>query len=89
MQIQSVLLNLKAASIKVWARRAPVFWFVAVALVAPFALLTIGGSQANNLPWYFWVAILLVLLVVMCIGFLRFTRESHEAEDISISPDRH
>jgi len=52
-----------------------------------FALLTIGGSQANNLPWYCWVAILSALLTVIIVGFLRFTRESHEAEDISISPD--
>lgn len=88
MQIQSVLLNLKAASAGAFARPAPLFRFVAAALVGPFVLLTIGGRLSNNLPWYFWTATLLLLLIVISIGFLRFTRESHEAEEISISPDR-
>lgn len=88
MHIQTVLQNLKAASAGGFSRPSPLLWFVAAALVGPFALLTIGGSQSNNLPWYFWAAILSLLLVVVCAGFLMFTRESHEAEDISISPDR-
>jgi hypothetical protein len=82
------LLNLKVASAGGFSRPSPLFWFVAAALVAPFALLTLGGSQSNNLPWYFWATILLLLLVVICIGFLRFTREPREAEDISIRPGR-
>jgi hypothetical protein len=88
MQTQKILLNVKAASAGAFERPAPLFKFVAAALVGPFILLTIGGRQSNNLPWYFWATILLMLLAVICIGFLRFTRESHEAEDISISPDR-
>lgn len=87
MQIRNVWLNSSAASVKGWAR-APLFWFVAIAVIAPFALLTIGGKQSNNLPWYFWAAILLLVLVAICVGFLRFTHESHEAVDISISPER-
>ena len=88
MQIQRALLNLKAAFAGAFEHPAPLFRFVAAALVLPFILLTIGGSQSNNLPWQFWATILLMLLAVICVGFLRFTRESHEAEDISISPDR-
>jgi hypothetical protein len=88
MQIQRDLLKLKAASAGAFERPAPLFQFVAAALVLPVILLTIGGSQSNDLPWKFWATILLLLLAVICVGFLRFTRESHEAEDISISPDR-
>ena len=88
MQIQRALLNLKAASAGAFKHPAPVFQFVAAALVLPFILLTIGGSQSNDLPWQFWVTILLMLLAVICVGFLRFIRESHEAKDISIRPDR-
>ncbi len=87
MQIQNVLLNLKGASAGGFSRPSPLFWFVAAALVGPFALLTLGGRQSNNLPWYFWAAILLVLLFVISVGFLKFTRPSREA-DISISPGR-
>ncbi len=88
MQIQNVLLNLKRASAGGFSRPAPLVWFVAAALIGPFALLTFGGTQSSNLPWYFWAAILLVFLAVICVGFLRFTRESHEAKGMSISPDR-
>jgi peptidoglycan/LPS O-acetylase OafA/YrhL len=88
MHNQKKLLNLKVDSAGGFSRPSPLFWFVAAALVAPFALLTLGGSQSNNLPWYFWLAILLMLFLVICVGFLRFTREPREAEDISISPNR-
>jgi hypothetical protein len=36
MQIQRVLLNLKAASAGAFERPAPLFWFAAAPLVAPF-----------------------------------------------------
>jgi hypothetical protein len=88
MQTQGVVLRLKARSDGAFARPAPLFKFVATALVGPFVLLTVGGSLSNNLPWYFWASVVGLLLMVICVGFLRFTRESHEAEDISISPDR-
>jgi ABC-type multidrug transport system permease subunit len=88
MHRQDFFRNLKATSAGGFARPSPLLWFIAAALVAPVALLTLGGSQSNNLPWYFWGAILLLLLLVICIGFLRFTRPSNQAEDISISPDR-
>jgi hypothetical protein len=88
MKIQNVLLSMKTASAGGLGRPVSFFWFIAVALAAPFLLLTIGGSLANNLPWYFWAAILLLLLAVISIGFLRFTHPSRAAEDISIRPDR-
>ena len=88
MQIQSVLLNLKATSAGGFARPAPLFWFVTGALIGPFALLTLGGRQSSNLPWYFWAAIPLLLLGVITVGFIRFAHESHEPKNISISPDR-
>jgi hypothetical protein len=88
-QIQRVLLNLKAVSTGAFDPAAPLFRFVGAALVAPFILLTIGGRQSNNLPWSFWTTMLLMLLTVICVGYLRFTRESREAAQISISPDRY
>jgi len=87
MQIQRVLLKLRARSAGAFEHPAPLLKFVALALVAPFILLTIGLNESNNLPWYFWATILLMLLAVICVGFLKFTRESHEAEEISINPD--
>lgn len=88
MQIQRVLLNLKTASAGAFERPAALFRFVLAALVGPFILLTIGGSQSNNLPWSFWATILLMLSMVICVGFLRFTREYRDADNISISPGR-
>jgi len=88
MFIQDVALRLKLTSNGAFARPAPFFWFVAAGLVGPFFLLTIGGSQSSNLPWYFWATILLMLFLVICVGVLKFTREPPEAEDISISPNR-
>lgn len=88
MYIHDVFLNLKQASAGAFARPVRLFSFVVAAVVAPFVLLTIGGSEPNKLPWSFWVTILLLLMVVISVGFLRFTRDSHEAENISISPDR-
>ena len=88
MNIQNVLLSLKGASSGGFSRPSPLLWFVAAALVAPFGLLTLGGRQSNNLPWYFWSSVLALLLLVIIVGFLRFTRTSHEAADISINPGR-
>ena len=63
------------------------------AIVGPFVLLAVsGGDPGNpnqtNLPWYFLVIVILVVLAIMGVGFLMFTRESH-TDDISISPDQH
>jgi hypothetical protein len=63
------------------------------AIVGPFVLLAIGGRDPNNsneanLPWYFLVIVLVIVLAIVGVGFLMFTRESRGAEEISISPDR-
>ena len=83
---QDVLLNLKADSAGAFARPLPLFWFVATAVVGPFVLLTIGGRESNNLPWSFWAIVPLLALLVICVGFLRFMRESRDAEANSITP---
>lgn len=59
---------------------------IIAAVAVPFLMLTAGGREANNLPWYVWVIVPLFLLAVLGAGFLRFRRVSHEAEDISIRP---
>lgn len=63
------------------------------AIVGPFVLLAIGGTDPHNpdetnLPWYFLVIVLVVVLAIIGVGFLMFTREPHN-EDISISPEHH
>ncbi|HKP11524.1 MAG TPA: hypothetical protein VJZ91_05415 [Blastocatellia bacterium] len=62
------------------------------AVIGPFVLLAIGGTDPTNpdqasLPWYVLVIVILIVLVVIGLGFLMFTRESHP-EETSISPDR-
>jgi hypothetical protein len=63
------------------------------AIIGPFVLLAISGSDPNNpsetnLPWYFLVIVLVIVLVIIGVGFLMFTREPH-TEDVSISPEHH
>lgn len=63
------------------------------AVVGPFVLLALGGRDPNNpgqpdLPWYFLVIVLLVVLGIVGIGFFMFTRGYRDAEDISINPDQ-
>ena len=88
MNIEGVLLNLKAASAGAFARPALIFWLAAIVVVGPFVVLTVGGREAGNLPWYFWAVAMLLLALAVTVGFLRFTRKPHETEDISINPDR-
>lgn len=88
MYIQDVALRLKRASAGAFARPKPLFWFVAAALAGPFLLLTAGGREANNLPWYVWAMMPVLLLTVTGAGFFRFMRESRAAECISIRADR-
>ena len=62
------------------------------AIVGPFVLLAIGGTDPTSpdqtsLPWYVLVIVILIVLAVVGVGFLMFTRESHP-EDTSINPDR-
>jgi MFS family permease len=62
------------------------------AVIGPFVLLAIGGTDPSNpdqasLPWYVMVIVILIVLAVIGVGFLMFTRESHP-EETSINPDR-
>lgn len=64
------------------------------AVVLPFALLALGGRDPGNpnapfLPWYFLAIVLVVVLLIVGVGFVLFTRESHYEDEISISPDHH
>jgi hypothetical protein len=64
------------------------------AVVGPFVLLAIGGRDPRNptapiLPWYFLAIVLMLVLVIVGVGFVLFTRESHYEDEISISPEHH
>jgi hypothetical protein len=85
MSMQALLLKVKAAS----NTRTVALLGIIAAVTMPFLMLTVGGREANNLPWYVWTIIPLLLLLVIGTGFLMFRRVSHEAEDISIRPRHH
>jgi hypothetical protein len=82
MSIQDVALKLKSAS----ATRTAALVGIVAAVAGPFLMLTIGGREANNMPWYIWIIVPVFLLTVVGGGFLMFRRESHDAEDMSIRP---
>ena len=82
MSIQDVALKLKSAP----ATRTAALIGIVSAVAVPFLMLTVGGREANNMPWYIWIIVPLFLLVVVGGGFLMFKRESHDAEDMSIRP---
>jgi hypothetical protein len=87
MSIYNMAIKLKSTATSSFTRSAA-FVGIILAVVGPFFLFTTGGREANKLPWYIWVIMSLILLTVVGIGFLAFKRDSHNAEDISISPDR-
>jgi undecaprenyl pyrophosphate phosphatase UppP len=85
--------HLKVPQEGVLDRIALVLGLVGV-IVGPFVLLAVGGRDANNpnatsLPWYFLAIVLIVVLVIVGVGFVLFTRESHYEDEISISPEHH
>ena len=84
MSIQAVVLKMKNSTSLLVRTAALVGIIAAVAL--PFLMLTVGGREANNVPWYVWMLVPLFLLIVLAAGVLMFRRDSHEAEDISIRP---
>jgi hypothetical protein len=85
MSIQNVMVKIRSASTNSFTRAAALIGII-LAVAGPFLMLTIGGREANNLPWYIWVIAPLFLLSVIGGGILMFRRESHDAEDISIRP---
>jgi hypothetical protein len=57
-------------------------------VVGPFALIAFG-SEDQRLPLPFLIGVLVLVLAVIGVGFWMFTRETRDAEEISISPDAH
>ncbi|HET9529787.1 MAG TPA: hypothetical protein VFQ92_05505 [Blastocatellia bacterium] len=49
-------------------------------------LLTTGGREANNMPWYVWMTIPLLLMMVVAVGVLAFNRRKSNSEGLSIRP---
>jgi MFS family permease len=85
--------HLKVPQEGVFDRIALVVGLVGV-VVGPFVLLAIGGRDPSTpnapiLPWYFLAIVLVVVLVIVGVGFVLFTRESHYDDEISISPEHH
>ena len=85
MPIQDKVVKLKAVSANSYTRAAALVGLI-LAVMGPFLLFTMGGRDPNNLPWYVWVIIPVLLMAVVAVGFFMFKRDTHDAEDISISP---
>ncbi len=85
MSIESVVRKLTPVPSGSITRTAVLMGIIA-AVTGPFLILTVGGRDANNLPWYVWTMIPLILLVVLTAGYLAFKRDSTDAEAISIRP---
>jgi phosphoglycerol transferase MdoB-like AlkP superfamily enzyme len=88
MSIQDVMLKFRTVSAGSFPRtvRAAALIGILSAVLVPFFMLTIGGREANNMPWYVWTLIPLLLLMVIQAGILMYRHKSHHAEDISIRP---
>lgn len=86
MNLRYSMSGLRTTAAGAFKPRIPIFCFIAAAIITPFALLTLGGNQSNNLPWYFWTALALLMLSVLSAAFFRFAHGPHPA-DLSISPD--
>ena len=81
------MLQFKAASTNSFARLAA-FVAIIAAVAGPYLMLTTGGRDASDLPWYIWMIGPVFLAVVVLGGFLMFNRNPQDAEAISISPER-
>lgn len=85
MSIQNVVRKLAPVPSGSMTRTAALMGIIA-AVTGPFLMLTAGGRDANNMPWYIWTMIPLILSVVLLAGYLAFKHESRGAEEISIRP---
>lgn len=83
MSIEDIAFTLKTVSS---SRTAAVIGIIA-AIGGPVAIIAFGGTEASNLPWFVWAMVLLALLLVVWRGYYLFT-VTHDAKDISISPNR-
>lgn len=85
MSIQTKMLRFKSFSANSYTRWAG-FIGITAAVLVPFLLLTIGGREASNIPWYVWATVPMLLLLVVAVGVLLFNRRESDSEDISIRP---
>ena len=83
MSLEDVAFTLKTVSS---TRTAAVIGIIA-AIGGPVAIIAFGGTEASNLPWFVWAIVVLALLLVVWRGYYLFT-VTHDAKDISISPNR-
>ncbi len=83
MSIEDIAFKLKTVS----SSRTAAVLGITAAIGGPVAIIAFGGSEASNLPWFVWAIALLALLLVIWRGYYMFTL-THDARDISISPDR-
>ena len=82
MSIEDFAHKLKTASS---TRTAAIVGIIA-AIAVPIAMVAFGGSEASRVPWFIWVLVSLVLLLVIGAGYYLFTRQ-HDGKDISIRPN--
>ena len=84
MSIEDFTQTLKTASS---TRTAAIIGIIGV-ITLPIAMMAFGGGEANRVPWFIWVIVSLVLLLVIGTGYYLFTR-THDGKDISIRPNSH
>lgn len=84
MSIEDFTRTLKTASS---TRTAAIIGIIGV-IALPIAMMAFGGGEANRVPWFIWVIVSLVLLLVIGTGYYLFTR-THDGKDISIRPNSH
>ena len=82
MSIENFAQTLRTASS---TRTAAIIGIIA-AIALPIAMVAFGGGEASRVPWFVWVLVSLVLLIVIGTGYYLFTR-THDGKDISIRPN--
>lgn len=82
MSIENLAQTLRTASS---TRTAAIIGIIA-AIALPIAMVAFGGGEASRVPWFVWVLVSLVLLIVIGTGYYLFTR-THDGKDISIRPN--
>lgn len=87
LSIQDLFQNVRSSSTRLYTRVAGMIGIL-FAITLPVILLTNGGKELTNLPWFLWVAIVLIVLLVIGAGIVKFRQVSHHAADISINPDQ-
>ncbi len=80
MSIEDIAFKLETLSS---TRTAAVIGII-IAIGGPIAMITFGGSETSNLPWYTWASVSLILLLVIGWGYYLFTL-NHDSNDISIN----